>query len=173
MKAVERNMNGAEAADLLALMTFLRSRLGAGATLLADLRNPFDLLRQSLDEQAMAERPISRYKLLIDTTVDDSILRVLRARNDLDASMADAQHSTIVLKLSDFPEDTSLQQVMLVSSVKYAAETGNTAVVLSQTEEVNESFYDLFNQHFQAIEDRDADGRRTTSYHANIALGSH
>ena len=169
VSALQRNMNGVPPSELQALISFWRSRLGAGPVALSDLRNPFGVLRESLTEQAQSERPISRYKLLIDTTVDDSILRVLRARHDLDVGVEG--QTTSVLKLSDFPEDTGLQQVTLVSSVKYAAEQGGT-VVLSHTEKVNESFYDLFNQHFQTIDDRNASGQRTTSYHANIAVGS-
>ena len=189
--ALERNMSGVEEADQLQLINFWRSRLGAGDKLrMAELRNPYTLLRESLSEQAQAERPISRYKLLIDTTADDSILRLLHARRDLDVS-TDEHRGSIILKLSDFREDTSLQQVTLVSSVKTAAEKGEV-VVLSHTEPVNESFYDLFNQHFQRQEDRHAralvsltvspGGIRmnitvghvaVSSYHANIAVGSH
>jgi len=189
--ALERNMSGVEEADQLQLINFWRRRLGAGDKLrMAELRNPYTLLRESLSEQAQAERPISRYKLLIDTTADDSILRLLHARRDLDVS-TDEHRGSIILKLSDFREDTSLQQVTLVSSVKTAAEKGEV-VVLSHTEPVNESFYDLFNQHFQRQEDRHAralvsltvspGGIRmditvghvaVNSYHANIAVGSH
>ena len=170
MSALQRNMNGEEPSKVQALITFWRSRLGAGAVARSDLRNPVSVLRESLAEQANSERPISRYKLLIDTTKDDSILRALRARHDLDAN-AYTNHP-IILKLSDFPEDTGLQQVTLVSSVKYAAEQGGM-VVLSHTERVNENFYDLFNQHFQRHEDYDRiSGQMTVSYHANIAVGS-
>ena len=189
--ALERNMSGEEEAKLQGLINFWRRRLGVVSDLgTSELRNPFTLLRESLAEQAQSERPISRYKLLIDTTVDDSILRLLHARRDLDVSTCD-QRGSIILKLSDFREDTGLQQVTLVSSVKTAAEKGEV-VVLSHTEPVNESFYDLFNQHWIKMEDREPrvlvglstspKGVRvslgvgnvaTASYHANIAVGSH
>ena len=166
---LERNMNGVEREQLQELISFWRGRLGMGPVTVPELRNSFALLRESLAEQSRSERPISRYKLLIDTTIDDSILRVLRARHDLDGIEG---RGARILKLSDFPEDSGLQQVTLVSSVKYAAEKGEV-VVLSHTEKVNESFYDLFNQHFQAIESRDASNQKTTTFHANIAVGSH
>ena len=50
--------------------------------------------------------------------------------------------------------------------MKYAALQGKL-VVLSQTERVNESFYDLFNQNFSKIESDDS-----IRYYANIAVGS-
>ena len=77
-----------------------------------------------------------RYKLVIDTTADDSILRALQPL--LSAS---------TVKLSHFSEDSSVQQINAISAVKWAAEKGEV-VLLSQTESINESFYDLFNQHY-------------------------
>ena len=116
----------------------------------------------------------------------------MQSRRDLDTVRGDGTRcGASVLKLSLLPEDSGLQQVNLVSSTKYAAEKGET-VVLSQTETINESFYDLFNQHFQRIEDREprvslqltaADGAvgarlvigsvQTNAYFAHIAIGSH
>ena len=40
---------------------------------------------------------------------------------------------------------------------------------MSQTDDIHESFYDLFNQHFRRIDDPE-DGPR---YFANIAIGAH
>ena len=54
-----------------------------------------------------------------------------------------------------------------MSGVKLAALRGDLAV-LSQTESVNESFYDLFNQHFK--QQTTADG--VTRHFANIAVGA-
>ena len=184
VKALERNMNGVDEKDLKLLLSFWRSRLQASPS--STLRNPFDLLRESLLEQAQ-----TRHKLLIDTTNDDSILRVLHERGDLSRNPSSSSCRGKLLKLSDFPEDSSLQQVTLVSNVKYAAEMGQT-VILSQTEDVNESFYDLLNQHYQKMEDREVrvklvldvrDGEvkamvqrvsvPVVTFHANIAVGSH
>jgi hypothetical protein len=186
--ALERNMNGVEEELLHALVTYWRQQLGAGPVSIDSLRNSFDLFRQSLLDQTDSARPESRYKMLIDTTADDSILRVLRLRKHLDVC---GRSKPVTLKLSDFTDDSALQQVTLVSSVKAAAENGDT-VVLSQTESVNESFYDLFNQFFQKNEEHDSkatvllkvEGGRVqvtlstapttiTTFHANIAVGSH
>lgn len=201
LHALERNMNGVDATRLQHLLLYWLDALGVneaaarelvGVNCLPTLRNPFRLMRESLAEQALSDTPISRYKLLIDTTSDESILRRLQSRRDLDTVRGDGTRcGASVLKLSLLPEDSGLQQVNLVSSTKYAAEKGET-VVLSQTETINESFYDLFNQHFQRIEDREprvslqltvADGAvgarlvigsvQTNAYFAHIAIGSH
>ena len=79
--------------------------------------------------------------------------------------------NTEVLKLSQFPEEESNRKVDVISQVKWAAEKGKT-VILSQTESINESFYDLFNLHFRKFEDRTEKGIDVT-YHTNIAVGAH
>ena len=42
-------------------------------------------------------------------------------------------------------------------------------ILMSQTDEIHESFYDLFNQHFRSIEDP----KHGTPFYANIATGTH
>ena len=131
--------------------------------LLTDLRNPVQLLLDSISEQRDATAPISRYKLVIETTLDDSIIRQLRRL---------LIHSAKILKLSSFPGDEAgVQPINVISQVKWFAECGET-VILSQTESINESFYDLFNQHFRKFEERTDQGMKV-SYHTNIAVGAH
>jgi len=166
--ALERNFNGREGADVQRLVAFWLGALDRAAKP-HPFSNPFDLLVQSLNEQESRE-PISRYVLLIETTNDDSILRLLRTSRDLDL-VAGGRRCT-VLKLSDFSDDSTLQQANVISRAKYAANKGEL-IVLSQTERINESFYDLFNQHFQRMVDRDKDGQPVVTHHANIAIGSH
>ena len=102
----------------------------------------------------------SRYKLIIDSTEDDSIMRLLGATDVVDLSRKS------LFKLSQMPEEQELERLHLVSGVKFSAIQGRLAV-LSQTEPVNESFYDLFNQNFKAVRGRDGD----VSFFANIAVG--
>ena len=45
-------------------------------------------------------------------------------------------------------------------------------MLMLQTDDIHESFYDLFNQHFRKIPVKGAGGRRTHFY-ANVAIGSH
>ena len=42
-------------------------------------------------------------------------------------------------------------------------------VVMAQTDDIHESFYDLFNQHFRKI----IDSTHGTRYYTNIAIGAH
>ncbi|KAL1518601.1 hypothetical protein AB1Y20_002889 [Prymnesium parvum] len=163
--ALERNFNGVEEADLHQLLSFWLQALGAERRRsISDLRNPLDLLRENLAEQGKGATPIARYKLIIDTTLDDSVLRMLHNQGHLGSQ-------THLLKLSNFAEDAGLQQVNLISRVKYAAEKGEV-VTLSQTESCNESFYDLVNLRFHVLEDRESNPP-VISYHSNIAVGAH
>lgn len=103
----------------------------------------------------------TRYKLLIDESDDDSMMRLIQIEGLLDSS----KESLKVYKLSDFPEDGQLQMINLVSGVKLAAQRGSLAV-LSRTEQVNESFYDLYNMNFKEV-------RTSTEVkrYANVAVG--
>lgn len=42
-------------------------------------------------------------------------------------------------------------------------------IVMAQTDDIHESFYDLFNQHFRKI----SDPIKGTRYYTNIAIGAH
>ena len=42
-----------------------------------------------------------------------------------------------------------------------------------QTDEIHESFYDLFNQHFRKIKVGTQKGEKQTHFFANVAIGSH
>ena len=46
--------------------------------------------------------------------------------------------------------------------------TGHT-ILMCETDEIHESFYDLFNQRFRSIEDP----KRGVRYYTNIAIGAH
>ena len=64
------------------------------------------------------------------------------------------------------PENARLEEINLVCGVKYAALKG-TKIILSQTDTINESFYDLFNQHFRRVANKDGE----EDLYANIAVG--
>ena len=101
----------------------------------------------------------ARFKLIIDCSDDDSIMRLLNSAGLLDLS------KKTLFKLSQLPEEKEREKLRLISGVKFAAMQGHT-VLLSQTESVDESFYDLQNQNFREIET--AVG---VSLYANIAVG--
>ena len=82
--ALERNFNGVEEADLHELLSFWLRALGVERVRsISDLRNPFDLLCENMAEQGQGAVPIARYKLIIDTTLDDSVLRMLHSQGHL------------------------------------------------------------------------------------------
>ena len=120
------------------------------------------VLLSSLSE-SQSETPsrynIPRYKMIIDETEDDSVMRLLRASNIVNSS-----HSFHML--SGLEEGAEFEQLNLVSNVKFAAQQGDKTVVMSQVEAVSECFYDLFNQNFKEFRKGDK-----ISYFANIAVG--
>jgi len=97
--------------------------------------------------------------MIIDNTNDDSVMRLLQMSGILNSS-----HS--FYKLSGMKEGSEIEQLNLVSRVKFAAQQGDKTVVMSQVEEVSECFYDLFNQHFTEFK---KEGK--VLYFANIAIG--
>ena len=56
----------------------------------------------------------------------------------------------------------------MIAQIRHSVAVGHT-VLLSQTDDIHESFYDLFNQRFRSIEIPGEECR----YYANIAIGAH
>jgi hypothetical protein len=170
LKAVERNFNGIDSENFQFIANTFLSKISHSLTSVKP-RNTIEVLRESLAEPSLAESRDNdgveaevRYKLIIDTSEDDSMARLLFMHNVLD------QSSTRTFTCSDFPDDGDIQKVHIISAIKHAAMEGKT-VILRQTDDINESFYDLFNQHFRRIDDPNFEGGRR--YYANIAIGSH
>eukprot|EP00937_MAST-01D_sp_MAST-1D-sp2_P002648 g2648.t1 len=170
LKAAERNFNGVDPMRFnslaVALLQGLRDNTEpkARAFVEANRRGMVDTIVDSLADKNQDDASCGnlndtavRFKLLIDQSDDDSMMRLFFLHN-----VMDHQH-TRVLKFSDFPDDKEDQKTSIISRVKVAAQTGDT-IVLSQTESLNESFYDLFNQHFKRIGGK---------YFCNIAVGAH
>ena len=59
-------------------------------------------------------------------------------------------------------------QINTVAAIRHSAIEGHT-VVMTQTSDIHESFYDLFNQRFHKIDDP----QEGTQYYTNIAIGAH
>ena len=64
--------------------------------------------------------------------------------------------------------DSTIPQVNTISQIRHSVAAGHT-ILMSQTDEIHESFYDLFNQRFRSIEDP----KHGTRFYANIAIGAH
>ena len=165
--ALERNFNGVDkdkfsniCASFLARFTKVKATIED--TLNCYCRHPMRVLQNALSEsqrEPSSRYNLPRYKMIIDETNDDSVMRLLRASNIVNPS-----HSFHML--SGLEEGAEFEQLNLVSKVKFAAQQGDKTVVMSQVEAVSECFYDLFNQHFKEFRKADK-----ISYFANIAVG--
>ena len=62
----------------------------------------------------------------------------------------------------------SLSQIDTIAGIRHSAIQGHS-IVMIQTDQIHESFYDLFNQRFQKIDDPISG----TRLYANIAIGAH
>lgn len=162
VSALERNFNGLDVADFRKVATvFLNAQPLRTDSFEQYMSHPLDVLRRSMyrdDSLALSDRP--RYKLIIDCSDDDSILRLLKLGRIVEIP-AKSLHM-----LSDLPEGQKTERLRLVSRVKISAMKGGYAV-LSQTEPINESFYDLTNQRFREVEGRNGE----VGLYANIAVG--
>lgn len=63
-----------------------------------------------------------------------------------------------------------LSQINTIAAIRHAAVEGHT-VLMAQTDDIHDSFYDLFNQHFRRIDD--PDHPKEPRFYANVAIGSH
>ena len=59
-------------------------------------------------------------------------------------------------------------QVHTIAQIRHSVAAGHT-ILMCQTDEIHESFYDLFNQRFRSIEDPQSG----TRHYTNIAIGAH
>lgn len=127
-----------------------------------------DVLKESIEDKSI--RPQNkdnkqlkevRFKLIIDPSEDDTVIRLLFYHNVLDSKSR-------IFICSDFIQDDELQKVNLVSAIRSSASQGHT-VILSHADEIFECFYDVFNQNYKQINDIKTGVR----YYANIAIGSH
>ena len=157
--AMERNFNGTDSSKLKQLASCFLGFIMPIEDVSVLLRHPLDVVRDAIKNNT-GRVTTTRFKLIIDETDDDSIMRLLSIEGSFDAS------KRCLFQLSNMPEGSLLEQSRLISGVKYSALQGST-IILSQTETVHECFYDLFNQNFRTLKDREGEKRQ----YANIAVG--
>jgi hypothetical protein len=166
MQALERNFNGFEEFESIC-RKFLQA-IPPGGVHLEDVqqRRILEVLQDSMQDRPQAMQDLTenevRYKLLIDPSEDDSLVRLLFSFGVLE------RENTRMFVCSDFPGDGQLQKINTIAAIRHSAIEGHTAV-LSQTDDIHESFYDLFNQRFRRIDDPEHGAR----YYTNIAIGAH
>ena len=103
-----------------------------------------------------------RYKMIIDSSEDGSLVQLM-----FHFGVLNRQRSRMFM-CSDFPDDGEVQKINTIAAITHSAINGHT-VIMSQTDDIHESFYDLFNQRFQCIKDSKEGAR----YYAHIAIGSY
>ena len=161
LRSLERNFNGICRHDFKRLVYIFILHCPfqkvPGSNLEDCLQMPLDVVSKALSASNTAK---ARYTLIIDESKDDSIMRILDNEGLLQISKQS------LFKLSNLGENSESERASLVSGVKFAASQGSK-VVLSQTDSVNESFYDLFNQHFRRVRNREG----KEDLFANIAVG--
>jgi len=158
IRACERNFGGLGVDKLHQIATEFMMSLPEGEKI--ELRCTLEVLKECIESKneqlSINLRP--RYKLIIDETDDDSILRFLSEKDLLPFSER--------ISISSFPDDIDIERAGFVSKVKFSA-SHNTRVILSNADQVHECFYDLFNQNFRSLRNRDG----ILILYSNIALG--
>ena len=162
MHALERNFNGTNIEEF----RMICCKFLSGDLSIVKQRKTLDILRESLkdhpqDGQVLSENEV-RYKLIIDPSEDESLVRLLFSSGILE------RDKTRIFVCSNFPGDGQLQKINTIAAIRHSAIKGHT-VVMSQTDDIHESFYDLFNQRFRRIDDP-KEGPR---YYTNIAIGAY
>ena len=164
LNALERNFNGFK--DFEAIVEKFLQAYGAPDEASPEPRLMLEVLEESLTDRPQAVENLTenevRYKLLVDPSEDDSLVRLIFSFKVL------KRENTRVFVCSDFPGDGQLQKINTIAAIRHSAIQGHT-VVMSQTDDIHESFYDLFNQRFRRIDDPEKGPR----YYTNIAIGAH
>lgn len=166
IRSLERNFNGCEPKDFDAICRKFLEALEVKMDEYFVKRGILDILKDSLADCPQNQRELSdnevRYKLIIDPSEDDSLVRLLFTFKVL------IKTKTRMCVCSDFPGDSHLQKINAIAAIRHSAIEGHT-VVMSQTDDIHESFYDLFNQRFRRIDDP----KKGPRYYTNIAIGAH
>ena len=163
MQALERNFNGSDKFERICkvFLDAIESQLDD-----VNQRGILEVLHESMMDKPREKDDLTedavRYKLIIDPSADDSLVRTL-------FSIGLFQRKNVrMLVCSDFPGDGELQKVNTIAAILHSAIEGHT-VIMSQTEDIHENFYNLFNQRFRRIDNHEHGPR----YYANIAIGAH
>ena len=165
MQALERNFNGCEPEEFEKICKRFFKAIDASPERVQK-RGILEIVRDSLHDGPQCHQDITenkvRYKLIIDPSEDNSLVRLLFAFGILDRC------NTRMYISSDFQGDSQLQKIDMIAAIQHSAIEGHT-VVMSQTDDIYESFYNLFNQRFHLIDDPKLGPR----YYTNIAIGAH
>uniref|UniRef100_A0A1X7VIM8 Uncharacterized protein n=1 Tax=Amphimedon queenslandica TaxID=400682 RepID=A0A1X7VIM8_AMPQE len=162
VKALEQNFSGTEHFDEI-LCAFLEN-IGSKPNKV-QRRSLVDILRSSFvqEPQDLLSENKMRYKLLIDSSEDQSLIRLLFTFGIL------KRNKTKILSCSKLPGDSDAQKLYTSTAIRHSVTQGHT-VLIYQAEEIQECFYDLFNQNFTCI--KNTLNNEEMVFHCNVAIGS-
>eukprot|EP00698_Gefionella_okellyi_P000162 TRINITY_DN10146_c0_g1_i2.p1 TRINITY_DN10146_c0_g1~~TRINITY_DN10146_c0_g1_i2.p1 ORF type:complete len:5535 (-),score=1671.40 TRINITY_DN10146_c0_g1_i2:10-15267(-) len=172
LRALEENFNGISQDQFQKLVaTFFKGMESVIERFAPPAANEFRdvraILRQTLQRRQVDPEHAQlqpRFKMLIDTSEDDSGARFLRA---YDLLPQEASANTRVFHLSDFADDnTDLSNAEVISQIRWCMEQPTT-VVLVNAKRIFTSFYDVFNQNFRVMTDSNGDKQ----LFSNVAIG--
>eukprot|EP01064_Diplonema_japonicum_P018019 TRINITY_DN2660_c2_g1_i5.p1 TRINITY_DN2660_c2_g1~~TRINITY_DN2660_c2_g1_i5.p1 ORF type:complete len:6207 (+),score=1618.57 TRINITY_DN2660_c2_g1_i5:144-18764(+) len=175
MRALERNFNG-PSEFFEATVKVFGEKMGAidpnfSADKLRDAaKGKIDIVLDSIRDNNRATEQSAgknlndmwvRFKLLVDTTEDGSLLQLLR--------QSDIPHfcDLSVLSLSALSKGDELMPVTVVSQIAAAMETGKT-VWLTNTREIDACLFDVFNQNYVVA----SSGANEVLHFVAIAIGA-
>ena len=174
MRGLERNFNGLPELFGVVVETFGDAMSVAGLpeygnnSLRGLARRKLEVVSDSLNDNNRASEGAARnlndmwvrFKLLVDTTADGTLLGLLHSTKVHDFN--DVQ----VLSLSALSED-ELMPVTVVSQIAAAMETGKT-VWLTNTRAIDGCLFDVFNQNYQCC----TNGRNQVLHFVALAIGA-
>ncbi|EPY15168.1 hypothetical protein STCU_12291 [Strigomonas culicis] len=157
--ALETNFNGLPRSETLLVVNFFLDHLKIPLRTAESLENSVKLFTESFgassSEKDMPER---RYFLVVDPTTNDTVYReILRI----------LPRTTYELKLSSFASHSFNQESEATGAVCLHARHGECPVLLSNSDLIHESLYNLFNKHFTVTV-----GNEGKEYRTEVAVGS-
>ncbi|EPY16341.1 hypothetical protein STCU_11381 [Strigomonas culicis] len=157
--ALETNFNGLPRSETLLVVNFFLDHLKIPLRTSESLENSVKLFTASFgassSEKDMPER---RYFLVVDPTTNDTVYReILRI----------LPPTTHEIKLSSFSSDNYNQEAEATGAVCYHARHTGKPVLLSNSDLIHESLYNLFNKHFTVTLSNEK-----KEYRTEVAVGS-
>lgn len=160
LQALERNFSGSDKFDEICKTFLPRCSVNS----IPEQRGILDVFKESIEDkpQDMMDYNAVRYKLVIDPSEDNSLIRLLFSSKTV------KRENLRMFICSDFPSDGEIQMINTIAAIRHSAVEGHM-VVMCQTDDIHASFYDLFNQRFRRIDCPE----KGPCYYSNIAIGAH
>ena len=166
IRGLQRNFSGSERFEVI-IEEFLAHLKDSEEMKVNQSENILDIFEETINDSPkdlteFETTPI-RYKLVIDKSDDNSLIRIIFSLNSM------KKQKVRIFFCSDFSEDSELEIVNTIAAIRHCAGEGHT-VIMCQSDSIFASFYDLFNQRFRKYY---SEKEGPSSYYCNIAIGPH